>query len=93
MNVIRMIKMFGWEQRVEKQVNAKREQELSFVTKKRLFGLINQNVKCVSSPLLSRISTSSKAMIDGLTLNQSYPPFAGVDDNLRYICKSGFSFL
>lgn len=45
MNAIRMIKMFGWEQKVEKQVDARREEELALVSKTRLFDLINYNVK------------------------------------------------
>lgn len=45
MNVIRMIKMFGWEDKVEKQVNAKRQEELAFVVRKRLYNLINGNLK------------------------------------------------
>lgn len=40
-----MIKMFGWEQKVEKQVDVKREEELELVSKTRVFDLLNYNVK------------------------------------------------
>lgn len=40
-----MIKMFGWEGKVEKQVNVKREEELAYVIKKHLWNLINLSLK------------------------------------------------
>lgn len=48
MNVLRMIKMFGWEKRVQQDVDVKREEELKWVWKRALYGLINYNVKYAS---------------------------------------------
>ncbi|KZT65009.1 P-loop containing nucleoside triphosphate hydrolase protein, partial [Daedalea quercina L-15889] len=45
MNVIRMIKLFGWEPRVKQQLEEKREDELYYQWKYRLLGLINGCLK------------------------------------------------
>ena len=47
MNVIRMIKLFGWEPRIAGQLNAKREEELAAVRRNRMLGLSNKICKCV----------------------------------------------
>lgn len=47
MNVIRMIKLFGWEPRVKQQLTEKREDELYYQWKYRLMGLINACLKYV----------------------------------------------
>lgn len=47
MNVIRMVKLFGWEKKVEAQVDEKRETELRYVWRKTIYNLINNNIKCV----------------------------------------------
>ncbi|CDO75388.1 hypothetical protein BN946_scf185012.g5 [Trametes cinnabarina] len=41
MNVIRMIKLFGWEPRVASQIGEKREEELVAVKRNRMYGLAN----------------------------------------------------
>ena len=45
MNVIRMIKLFGWESRIAAQLNAKRADELAAVRWYRLLDLINKVCK------------------------------------------------
>ncbi len=47
MNVIRMVKLFGWESRIATQLNEKRELELVSVKKNRLYGMANDICKCV----------------------------------------------
>ncbi|RPD70679.1 P-loop containing nucleoside triphosphate hydrolase protein [Lentinus tigrinus ALCF2SS1-7] len=42
MNVIRMIKLFGWEPRIATQIDKKREEELVAVKRNRMYGLANQ---------------------------------------------------
>ena len=49
MNVIRMIKLFGWEPRIATQLNEKREQELVSVKRNRMYGLANHLCKYVNS--------------------------------------------
>ena len=45
MNVIRMIKLFGWEPRIIKQLNEKRTEELISIKKNRLFAMMNNLCK------------------------------------------------
>ena len=45
LNVIRMIKLFGWDKRVEEDIKVKREEELKWVWKRTLYGFINMNIK------------------------------------------------
>lgn len=47
MNVIRMIKLFGWEKKVIGQVEEKREEELVYYKKRQFLGLVNMNIKYV----------------------------------------------
>lgn len=47
MNVIRMIKLFGWEPKVADQLAGKREEELKYIWKYKVLELINGNVKYV----------------------------------------------
>jgi len=56
MNVIRMIKLFGWEPRVGKQLAEKREEELELVKKSKLLELINNNLTH-AIPLVTMIVT------------------------------------
>ncbi|KAH9829684.1 uncharacterized protein C8Q71DRAFT_887948 [Rhodofomes roseus] len=56
MNVIRMIKLFGWEPRVTEQLAEKREEELELVKKNKLLDLINGNLNHVI-PLVTMIAT------------------------------------
>lgn len=50
MNILRMVKLFGWEKRVQEDVAAKREVELQWVWKRTLYELVNSNVKYVFGP-------------------------------------------
>lgn len=47
MNAIRMIKLFGWEPRLSKQLGAKREDELTWIKTSKLLELANNNLKYV----------------------------------------------
>lgn len=49
MNVLRMIKLFGWERRVQETVGEKREGELVWIWKRKILGLTNNCVKYVGS--------------------------------------------
>ncbi|KAH7340935.1 hypothetical protein B0J17DRAFT_612426 [Rhizoctonia solani] len=56
MNVIRMIKLFGWEKKVIGQVEEKREEELTYYKKRQFLGLINMNINYVL-PLIVMLFT------------------------------------
>lgn len=47
MNVIRMIKLFGWEPRVAAQLSEKRVDELDLVKKNKFLNLVNGITKYV----------------------------------------------
>lgn len=47
MNVIRMIKLFGWEPKVNEQIADKREEELVWVRRFKILELANGVTKCV----------------------------------------------
>jgi len=45
MNVLRMIKLFGWEKKMNEKVDEKREEELTWLWKRQLLDLLNGNLK------------------------------------------------
>ena len=49
MNVLRMIKLFGWEMHVKDQIAEKREDELKLVWKRKMLGMLNMICKYVAS--------------------------------------------
>ncbi|KZT53818.1 hypothetical protein CALCODRAFT_486059 [Calocera cornea HHB12733] len=56
MNVIRMVKMFGWESRVKEQIGEKREEELKYVKQRQIMHLANLNLNFIL-PLITMIIT------------------------------------
>ena len=49
MNVIRMIKFFGWERKMSAHIAEKREEEMVYLRNFRMFELLNTNIKYVQS--------------------------------------------
>lgn len=47
MNVVRMIKVFGWEKRIDEKIAIKREQELAYQRKRVILEIISDVLKCV----------------------------------------------
>lgn len=47
MNVIRMIKVFGWEKRIDEKIAVKREEELAYQRKRIILEVISNILKCV----------------------------------------------
>lgn len=45
MNVLRMIKMFGWEKKMDEKVSEKREAELKWIWRRQLLDLISATLK------------------------------------------------
>ncbi|TFK79744.1 P-loop containing nucleoside triphosphate hydrolase protein [Polyporus arcularius HHB13444] len=56
MNVIRMVKLFGWEPRIASQIDEKREEELVAVRRNRMYGLAN-NLCNYFIPIIIMIAT------------------------------------
>ncbi|KAJ8084456.1 hypothetical protein PM082_003226 [Marasmius tenuissimus] len=51
MNVLRMIKLFGWEKKMESRIGVKREDELVWIKKRQYLDLLNGTIKWVMSVL------------------------------------------
>ena len=47
MNVIRMIKIFGWEKHIDDKISAKREEELVYQRKRIILEITSNILKCV----------------------------------------------
>jgi hypothetical protein len=45
MNILRMVKLFAWENKVKEQLEEKREEELRWLKKKYWLQLVNMDVK------------------------------------------------
>ena len=45
MNVLRMVKVFGWEQKLIDRLAEKRDDELNFVQRRQLLNLLNNVLK------------------------------------------------
>ncbi|KAI0832850.1 multidrug resistance-associated ABC transporter [Trametes gibbosa] len=56
MNVIRMIKLFGWEPKVADQLASKRDDELKYIRKYKILELINGNINYVI-PVVTMVAT------------------------------------
>lgn len=49
MNVLQMIKMFGWEKKMDERIAEKREQELHYIWKRQVLEFLNGVLKSVPS--------------------------------------------
>ncbi|KAJ7094121.1 P-loop containing nucleoside triphosphate hydrolase protein [Mycena epipterygia] len=56
MNVIRMVKMFGWEKKMNERIADKREEELNWIWKRKLLDLINEILNYML-PILTMLVT------------------------------------
>ncbi|KAH7913221.1 hypothetical protein BJ138DRAFT_1059515 [Hygrophoropsis aurantiaca] len=69
MNILRMIKLFGWEPKMDQKITEKREEELGWIWKQKVLELINNNLNFVI-PLLTMLSTySTYTLIMGQSLS------------------------
>ena len=80
MNVIRMIKLFGWEPKIKEQIGQKRDEELVWIMKRQLLDLLNGNVKYV----LCYSHTSSLVILsNGEQLHHTCPDHGRHIRNIR----------
>lgn len=80
MNVIRMIKLFGWESRMHEKLAAKRDDELKLQRKRLFLELFNNTIKCVDYGGTRRYA---------LTLEQFCDPYGCHDRYIRVLCEFG----
>ncbi|KAH6916785.1 ATP-binding cassette transporter [Coprinopsis sp. MPI-PUGE-AT-0042] len=57
MNILRMVKLFGWERKMDDVIREKREEELSFIWKRQVFGLFANTLCSYLIPLFTMMST------------------------------------
>ncbi|KAH7905269.1 P-loop containing nucleoside triphosphate hydrolase protein, partial [Hygrophoropsis aurantiaca] len=69
MNVLRMIKLFGWEAKMDKKITEKREDELGWIWKQKILEIANNNLN-FAIPLLTMLSTyATYTLIMGQSLS------------------------
>ncbi|KAI0068098.1 P-loop containing nucleoside triphosphate hydrolase protein [Artomyces pyxidatus] len=56
MSVLRMIKLFGWEPKIDERVAEKRDEELAFIRKRQLLGLLNNTINYII-PVITMVVT------------------------------------
>ncbi|EJF59658.1 P-loop containing nucleoside triphosphate hydrolase protein [Dichomitus squalens LYAD-421 SS1] len=91
MGVIRMIKLFGWEHRINKQLNQKRDEELVSVKRNRMLGMLNNlcNFAIPTLIMLSTFATYSMIMKQTLTASKVFSAMS-VFDMLRMDIQATF---
>ena len=83
MNVMRMIKLFGWEPKIRQRLAEKREEELKWIWRQNVLDIINDCIKCVFSlcsiSMLTRssyfIPTSVMVVTFGTYVSSNLSPF------------------
>ncbi|OJA20724.1 hypothetical protein AZE42_08493, partial [Rhizopogon vesiculosus] len=71
MNVLRMIKLFGWEAKVDKNISEKREVELLWTWKTKILEMLNNNLNFIIPLLTMMTSYSTFTLIMGQSLTAS----------------------
>lgn len=80
MNVIRMIKLFGWETKMSAVLDEKRTEELKYIRKSRLAELANMTVRylpslsCLTGP---ELNCSNSSVIPCMTMVVTYGAYVG----------------
>lgn len=79
MHVVRMIKFFAWEKRIESQLAEKRNEELTWIRRSKLLTVVNDNIKYVHTntmrlPVVLTVSRFSD-FIPMLTMVVTYATF------------------
>ncbi|KAH7930564.1 hypothetical protein BV22DRAFT_1124835 [Leucogyrophana mollusca] len=71
MNVLRMVKLFGWENKMDKKITEKREKELVWTWKQKLLELVNNNLNFVIPLCTMLASYTTYTLIMGQNLSAS----------------------
>ena len=83
MNVIRMIKLFGWEPKVREEISDKREEELVWIKKRMILDLINGSTKWVTLLLTALPTTTYQTL---MIYSQIYHPSPINGGDFLHIC-------
>lgn len=99
MNVLRMVKLFGWERKMNKKVEEKREEELIWVWRRQILDLINGNFKSVGHFLvigtLFQLMTSLALysfIIPVATMIVTFAAYVGIYICLRFMRRTNTFF-
>ncbi|THH12876.1 hypothetical protein EW146_g7283 [Bondarzewia mesenterica] len=71
MNVLRMIKLFGWEPKINERVAEKRDDELRFVKRRQLLNLLNNNLNFIIPAITMIVTYVTYTAIMGEKLSPS----------------------
>ncbi|KAG8684445.1 hypothetical protein FRC11_012098, partial [Ceratobasidium sp. 423] len=88
MNVIRMIKLFGWEKKAIARVEEKREEELTYYKKRQFLGLVNSNINFVLPLIVMLVTYAShtlwfKQTLDAATVFSSIGVFGVLRNQIQ----------
>ncbi|TDL28857.1 P-loop containing nucleoside triphosphate hydrolase protein [Rickenella mellea] len=90
MSVLRMVKLFGWEPKMNAQLAEKREDELKYILKRQILDLVNGNINYLI-PVLTMIATYStytiimKKQLNASTVFSSMAVFDILRDQLHMV--------
>ena len=84
MNVIRMIKVFGWEKHIDDKISARREEELAYQRKRIILEITSNILKCVQRNWFQ---------VDALTTPQFLHSRHHYDRVIRLLCESRCGFV
>ncbi|KAJ7729547.1 hypothetical protein DFH07DRAFT_850204 [Mycena maculata] len=68
-NVLRMIKMFGWEKQMDQKIADKREEELNWIWKRKLIDLVNGTLQYVI-PVFTMLATFGRLLFQHTVLGK-----------------------
>ncbi|KZV98610.1 P-loop containing nucleoside triphosphate hydrolase protein [Exidia glandulosa HHB12029] len=71
MGVLRMIKLFAWESKINERLREKREDELVWIRKGRIMNLVNMNLKHLTPLLTMMVTYATYTLILGNALSAS----------------------
>ncbi|KAI0791665.1 P-loop containing nucleoside triphosphate hydrolase protein [Abortiporus biennis] len=90
LNVMRMVKLFGWEQRMSDQLDEKRQEELRYIQKLKFLELLNNSINTLI-PVLTMVATYATytlIMKQELTASKVFPSmaiFANIEQHFKGI--------
>ncbi|KAG6885716.1 hypothetical protein C0993_010889 [Termitomyces sp. T159_Od127] len=84
MNVLRMIKLFGWEKKMEEKIAEKREKELVWIWKRQFLDMINGNLNFLI-PIVTMITIIMKQDLSASKVFSSMAVFDMLRDQLHMV--------
>jgi hypothetical protein len=89
-NVLRMVKLFGWESEMHERIAVRREDEVKWLWKRKIYDMIISIVKSVFHPTKVRVLSYTSQLFDTCIHNDSH--LCVTYDNLERRTKRYVSF-